>query len=64
MINDKLSIPATSRSLPVATLYDGQQFLVEQYSLGMITSLHLVDTRHTPITGVQVLAMGASEFDN
>lgn len=63
---DNLSfiMPSGLRSLPVATLYDGQQFLVEQYSLGMMPSLNLVDTRHTPITSAQVLAMGASEFDN
>jgi filamentous hemagglutinin family protein len=50
------------RTLPLAALYDGKQFLVEKYSLGLIPSLSLTDTRYADIKGAEVLAMGASNF--
>jgi CHAT domain-containing protein len=50
------------RSLPIAALYDGQQFLVEKYSLGLMPSVSLTDTRYQSIKGLQVLAMGAAQF--
>jgi filamentous hemagglutinin family protein len=50
------------RSLPIAALYDGQQFLVEKYSIGLMPSLTLTDTRYRDIKNSQVLAMGASQF--
>ncbi len=52
------------RSLPVAALHDGQQFLVEKYSVGMMPSLSLTDTRYVDIKKAQILAMGASQFAN
>jgi Uncharacterized protein conserved in bacteria len=48
--------------LPLAALYDGKQFLVEKYSLGLIPSLSLTDTRYADVKGSEVLAMGASNF--
>lgn len=51
-------------SLPLAALHDGQQFLVEKYSIGLIPSFSLTDTRYVDIKNFQVLAMGASEFDD
>jgi filamentous hemagglutinin family protein len=50
------------RSLPVAALYDGQHFLVERYSVGLMPGLSLIDTRYTDIRKRPVLAMGASTF--
>ncbi|NEO53856.1 MAG: CHAT domain-containing protein [Okeania sp. SIO3B5] len=50
------------RTLPVAVLHDGEQFLVEKYSLSLIPSISLMDTNYRPIQDTQVLAMGASEF--
>jgi CHAT domain-containing protein len=50
------------RSLPVAALNDGQQFLVEQYSVALIPSMNLTDTRYQDIRNSKVLAMGASKF--
>lgn len=50
------------RTLPLAALYDGKQFLVEKYSLGLIPSLSLTDTRYADVKGAEVLAMGASNF--
>jgi filamentous hemagglutinin family protein len=49
------------RSLPFAALHNGQQFLVEQYSLGLMPSLSLTDTRYVDIKDSQMLAMGISE---
>jgi filamentous hemagglutinin family protein len=50
------------RSLPLATLHDGEQFMIENYSVGLMPSLSLTDTRIGNIRNASVLAMGASEF--
>ena len=50
------------RSLPVAALHDGQRFLVEKYSTGIMPSFSLTDTRYRNIKTASVLAMGASKF--
>jgi CHAT domain-containing protein len=50
------------RAIPLAALHDGNQFLVEKYSLGLIPSLNLTDTRYQSLKDARVLAMGASEF--
>jgi CHAT domain-containing protein len=50
------------RSLPIAALHDGNQFLIEKYSLGMLPSISLTNTSYSNIKNSQVLAMGASEF--
>jgi CHAT domain-containing protein len=52
------------RSLPVAALHDGKQFLVESYSVGLMPSLSLTDTRYVDIRKTQVLAMGAEKTPN
>jgi len=49
------------RSLPVAALHSEQGFLVEKYSIGVMPSLSLTDTRYTNIQNAPVLAMGISE---
>ncbi|HEY9651904.1 MAG TPA: CHAT domain-containing protein, partial [Coleofasciculaceae cyanobacterium] len=50
------------RGIPLAALYDGQEFLVEKYSIGLIPSLNLTDTRYQSLKGTRILAMGASQF--
>ena len=50
------------RSLPLAVLHDGEKFIIENYSVGLMPSLSLTDTSYSTIKGQQVLAMGASEF--
>lgn len=55
------AMDAGLRSLPLAALHDGQQFLVEQYNLALIPSFSLTDTRYTPIQGKQVLGMGITQ---
>jgi CHAT domain-containing protein len=50
------------RSLPIAALHDGESFLVEKYSLGLMPTLALTDTRYRDIRDAKILAMGASTF--
>jgi len=53
------------RAIPLAALHDGQQFLIEKgYSVGLMPSLSLTNTRLGNIKESQVLAMGASEFSD
>ncbi|MBP0022087.1 MAG: CHAT domain-containing protein [Cyanobacteria bacterium SBLK] len=52
------------RSLPVAALHDGEQFLVERYSLSLMPSLSLTDLNHTDVRGMSLLAMGADTFED
>lgn len=52
------------RTLPVAALHDGEQFLVQKYRLGLIPSVNLTDTRYQDIRNFPILAMGASTFSN
>ncbi|MCT7993611.1 CHAT domain-containing protein [Laspinema olomoucense] len=58
------SMDAGLRTLPVAALHDGEQFLVQKYRLGLIPSVNLTDTRYEDIRNFPVLAMGASTFTN
>ncbi|MEQ8536702.1 MAG: CHAT domain-containing protein, partial [Coleofasciculus sp. D1-CHI-01] len=51
------------RSLPIATLYDGNQFIIENYSVGLMPSFSLTDTRYVDIRNADILAMGASKFE-
>ncbi|MEM8639823.1 MAG: CHAT domain-containing protein [Cyanobacteria bacterium P01_G01_bin.54] len=61
---EHLSIVADEglRALPMAALQDGEQFLIEAYSLALIPSLSLIDWRYMPLHNATILAMGASEF--
>lgn len=52
------------RAVPLAALYDGNQFLVEKYSVGFMPSLSLTDTRYVDVRNLEVLAMGAQTFTN
>jgi len=62
-IDNLVFIPdAGLRSLPIAALYDGQYFLVEKYSLGLMPSFSLTDIRYRDIKKAAFLAMGASQF--
>lgn len=57
-------LDAGLRSVPLPALHDGQGFLVEKYSVGLMPSISLTDTRYQDIKNAQVLAMGASKFIN
>ncbi len=56
------SLDSGLRSVPLAALYDGKQFLVENFSVGLTPSFNLTDTRYQSIKQSQLLAMGASQF--
>ncbi|MBD2072823.1 CHAT domain-containing protein [Phormidium sp. FACHB-592] len=49
------------RSLPIAALHDGKGFLIEKYSIGVMPSVSLTDTRYRNIRDVKVLGLGISE---
>ncbi len=50
------------RSIPLAAMHDGNGFIVERYSIGLIPSLNLTPLDHLSLKGSQVLAMGATTF--
>ncbi len=49
------------RSIPLAALYDGKQYLIEKYSIALAPSLQLVDIKPLLRERVQLLAAGISE---
>ncbi len=49
------------RSLPLAALHDGKEFLVEKYSIGLMPSLSLTNTRYVDVKNAQVLGLGISK---
>lgn len=50
------------RTLPLAAMHDGQQFLVQKYSLSRIPAFRLTDIKYASLRNARVLAMGASIF--
>ena len=52
------------RSTPVAALHDGEQFLIERYSISLMPSFALSSTPYQDLRNTPVLAMGAEEFTN
>ena len=55
-------LDAGLRHIPLAALHDGNDFIIKRYSVGLMPSISLTDTRYRDITSLKVLAMGASEF--
>ncbi|MEO0869835.1 MAG: CHAT domain-containing protein, partial [Cyanobacteria bacterium J06642_11] len=58
------SMDSGLRTVPVAALHDGEQFLIEKYGVGMVPSLGLMDPKFKPLGKAKVLAMGASDFES
>jgi filamentous hemagglutinin family protein len=56
------AVDAGLRHIPLAALHDGDQFLIERYSIGSIPSLGLTDTRYRRLREGRALAMGADQF--
>ncbi|MEA5467883.1 CHAT domain-containing protein [Spirulina sp. 06S082] len=56
------SLDTGLRSIPLAALHDGEQFLVEKYSSSIIPSFSLTNTFYNPLENARILAMGASQF--
>ncbi|NEQ41186.1 MAG: CHAT domain-containing protein, partial [Okeania sp. SIO3I5] len=42
--------------------HDGEQFLIEKYSMSLIPSVSLMDSRYNSVKNTKLLGMGASEF--
>ncbi|MEG4393678.1 CHAT domain-containing protein [Microcoleus sp. BROC3] len=64
-IDNLIVIPAAGlRSVPFAALHDGKGFLVEKYSISVMPSLSLTDIGYDNIADDEVLAMGASVFED
>lgn len=49
------------RNIPMAVLYDGQQFLIEKYNLALTPGLQLVDPKPLKPQTLRVLTAGLSE---
>lgn len=52
------------RSVPMAALYDGEQFLIQKYAIATIPSLNLTDIRPLNRQDLRVLALGLSKEAN
>ncbi len=48
------------RSLPLSAIFDGQRYLIEKYSIGLMPGLALTGDRHTNLKDARVLAVGIS----
>ncbi|MDY6784627.1 MAG: CHAT domain-containing protein [Cyanobacteriota bacterium] len=55
-------LDAGLRSVPLAAMHDSNSFIIERYSVGLMPSLSLSDTRYTDVRDLSVLAMGTREF--
>ncbi|MBE9137039.1 CHAT domain-containing protein [Nodosilinea sp. LEGE 07088] len=51
------------RAVPLAALHDGEQYLIENYSVGMMPSLALTDTNYQDVRQSQILISGISNFE-
>ncbi|MEC4805323.1 MAG: CHAT domain-containing protein, partial [Jaaginema sp. PMC 1080.18] len=56
------SLDVGLRTLPLATLHDGEQFIIENYRLSLIPSLYWADFHYTDARQGKAIAMGISEF--
>lgn len=49
------------RNIPIAALYDGQQYVVEKYSIAFAPTLNLIDPQPLPREVLHVLSAGLTE---
>ncbi|MEM1425814.1 MAG: CHAT domain-containing protein, partial [Cyanobacteria bacterium P01_H01_bin.130] len=59
----QFSLDPGLRSLPMAMLHDGEQFLIENFAVATIPSFALLDTNYQPLQNSTVLAAGTAEFE-
>jgi len=52
------------RTIPMAALYDGQAYLIENYAIAISPSLELLEPRGLRIQDIEVIAAGRETFDN
>lgn len=61
-ITNLVFIPETGlKAIPYSALHDGRQFLIEQYSIGLMPSLGLTQTAYQDLRGSDLLALGISQ---
>ncbi|WP_261248759.1 CHAT domain-containing protein [Laspinema olomoucense] len=64
-IQNLVFIPdAGLRSIPFAALHNGENFLIEDYSMALVPSFSLTQPRYTNLKNERVLAMGSSKFES
>jgi filamentous hemagglutinin family protein len=62
-IQNLIFIPdAGLRTTPLAALHNGQNFIIQQYSVSLMPSFSLTRPRYVNLKNAFVLAMGASQF--
>ncbi|MGB3510576.1 MAG: CHAT domain-containing protein [Microcoleaceae cyanobacterium] len=49
------------RNIPLPSLYDGQQYLAQKYSVAIAPSLQLIDPKPLTRSGLEILGMGITE---
>ncbi|MBP0017400.1 MAG: CHAT domain-containing protein [Cyanobacteria bacterium SBLK] len=52
------------RSMPIAALHDGENFLIDRYSVSIMPSMSLTDLTYVNVRNLGLLAMGAETFDD
>jgi len=55
-------VGAGLRTVPLAAMHDGKQFLIEKYSMARIPAFKLTDINYADLRNSHVLAMGAAIF--
>ncbi|AFZ45545.1 filamentous hemagglutinin family outer membrane protein [Halothece sp. PCC 7418] len=56
-------LPSEFRLIPLATLHDGEQYLVQKgYSVGLAPALSMINGQYKKVQQAELLAMGTSEF--
>ncbi|HEY9836111.1 MAG TPA: CHAT domain-containing protein, partial [Vampirovibrionales bacterium] len=58
------SMDSGLRTLPLAALHDGEQFLLEKYAVALVPSFGLTDVTYSDIRNREVLAMGSAIFSD
>ncbi|MDS3861809.1 CHAT domain-containing protein [Thermosynechococcaceae cyanobacterium BACA0444] len=58
------SLDTGLRTIPLAALHNGQRFLVEEYALGLVPSMTMIDPTYRDIRQDKILAMGADTFSD
>lgn len=59
----QFSLDPGLRSLPLAALHDGEQFLIENFAVATIPSFALLDTTYRSLDNSTVLVAGTSQFE-
>lgn len=52
------------RSMPLAALHDGENFIIQNYNIGLMPSLSLTDLTYQDLSRVSALVAGTSAFAN